>query len=163
MNQILQGQYNHSMKSLCVLSPSVMFNSLQPHGLQPARLLCPWGFSRQEYWSGLACPPPGDLPDPGLKPRSPALQVDSLPSEPPGTQNASLLLFCYSRCVASSYVTSIFKVIKQVLQFQSSHPHGSHQEGRREECKRQQRIFNNREKLLHFSDKEPSYNCEISK
>ena len=37
------------------------------------------GFSRQEYWSGLPCPPPGDLPTPGIKPRSPALQVDSLP------------------------------------------------------------------------------------
>ena len=43
------------------------------------------GFSRQEDWSGLPCPPPGDLPDPGIKPRSPALAGDgSLPSEPPG-------------------------------------------------------------------------------
>ena len=41
------------------------------------------GFSRQEYWSGLPCPPPEDLPDPGIEPRSPALQADSLPSEPP--------------------------------------------------------------------------------
>ena len=41
-------------------------------------------FSRQEYWRGLPCPPPGDLPDPGIKPRSPALHADSLPSEPPG-------------------------------------------------------------------------------
>ena len=41
-------------------------------------------FSRQEYCSGLPCPSPGDLPDPGIKPRSPALQADSLPSEPPG-------------------------------------------------------------------------------
>ena len=38
---------------------------------------------RQEYWSGFPCPPPGDLPNPGIKPRSPALQADSLPSEPP--------------------------------------------------------------------------------
>ena len=37
------------------------------------------GFSKQEYWSGLPCPPSGDLPDPGLKPVSPALQVESLP------------------------------------------------------------------------------------
>ena len=44
------------------------------------------GFSRQEYWSGLTCPPPGDLPDPGIKPRSPPLQADSLPSEPLGRQ-----------------------------------------------------------------------------
>ena len=41
------------------------------------------GFSRQEYWSGLPCPPPGDLANPGIKPRSPTLQV-ALPSEPPG-------------------------------------------------------------------------------
>ena len=49
-----------------------------------ARLLCPWGFSRQEYWSGLPFPSPGDLPDPGIKLRPPTLQADSLPSEPPG-------------------------------------------------------------------------------
>ena len=41
-------------------------------------------FSRQEYWSGLPCPPPGDLPDSGIEPRSPTLQADSLLSEPPG-------------------------------------------------------------------------------
>ena len=38
----------------------------------------------QEYWSGLPCSPSGDLPDPGIKPRSPSLQVDSLPTEPSG-------------------------------------------------------------------------------
>ena len=42
------------------------------------------GFSRQEYWSGLPCPPPGHLPNPGTEPRSPALQADSLLSEPLG-------------------------------------------------------------------------------
>ena len=41
-------------------------------------------FSRQEYWSGLPFPSPGDLPDPGIEPRSPTLQADALPSEPPG-------------------------------------------------------------------------------
>ena len=41
-------------------------------------------FSRQEYWSGLPFPSPGDLPDPGIKPVSPALQADALLSEPPG-------------------------------------------------------------------------------
>ena len=41
-------------------------------------------FSRQEYQSGLPFPSPGDLPDPGIEPRSPALQGDALPSEPPG-------------------------------------------------------------------------------
>ena len=42
------------------------------------------GFSRQEYWSGLPFPSPGDLPDPGIELRSPALQADALTSEPPG-------------------------------------------------------------------------------
>ena len=41
-------------------------------------------FSRQEYWIGLPFPSPGDLPDPGIEPTSPALQADSLPPEPPG-------------------------------------------------------------------------------
>ena len=41
------------------------------------------GFSRQEYWSGLPFPSPEDLPDPGIKPRSPTLQADALTSEPP--------------------------------------------------------------------------------
>ena len=41
------------------------------------------GFSRQEYWSGLPFPSPGDLPDPGIEPRSPALEADTLTSEPP--------------------------------------------------------------------------------
>ena len=42
------------------------------------------GFSRQEYWSGLPFPSPGDLPDPEIEPRSPTLQADSLPTEPQG-------------------------------------------------------------------------------
>ena len=42
------------------------------------------GFSRQEYWSGLSCLPPLDLPNPGIESRSPTLQTDSLLSEPPG-------------------------------------------------------------------------------
>ena len=42
------------------------------------------GFSRQEYWRGLPCPPPGDLPDPGIELKSPASWAGSLPSEPPG-------------------------------------------------------------------------------
>ena len=42
------------------------------------------GFSRQEHWSGFLCPPPGDLPNPGIEPESPALQVSFLSPEPPG-------------------------------------------------------------------------------
>ena len=48
------------------------------------------GFSRQEYWSGLPFPSPGDLPDPGIEPRSPTLQVDALTSEPPGKPDSCL-------------------------------------------------------------------------
>ena len=44
----------------------------------------PMGLSRQEYWSGLPFPPPGDFSNPGIKPRPPTLQADALPSEPPG-------------------------------------------------------------------------------
>ena len=59
----------------------------------PLRYSClgnPWeiqqsmGFSRQEYWSGLPFPSPGDLPDPGIEPKPPAFQADALTSEPPG-------------------------------------------------------------------------------
>ena len=51
------------------------------------------GFSRQEYWSGL--PFPGDLPNPGIEPWSPALCVDALPSEPPGKPLPFSLSFIY--------------------------------------------------------------------
>ena len=46
--------------------------------------------SRQEYWSGLPFPSLGDLPDPGIEPRSPSLQADALPSEPPGKPQRNL-------------------------------------------------------------------------
>ena len=62
----------------CKLSHFSVSDFLRPHGLYIVRqgpLFM--GFSRQEYWSGLLCPPPGDLPNPGITPRSPALQVDS--------------------------------------------------------------------------------------
>ena len=75
-----------------VLSCSVVSDSLRPCELQPVRLLCPWGFSRQEYWSGLPYLPPGDLPDPGIKPVSlisPALAGGFFsPVNNPSTQEA---------------------------------------------------------------------------
>ena len=72
------------------------------------------GFSRQEYWSGLPFPSPGDLPDPGIEPRSPAFQADALTSEPPGTLSPMMFyMFCeftwfaYERvCVLSRSVVS---------------------------------------------------------
>ena len=51
----------------------------------------PMGFSRQEYWSGLPFPPPRDLPNPGVEPRSPTLQADSSPSEPPEKAHISII------------------------------------------------------------------------
>ena len=58
------------------LSRSVVSDFLRPQGLKPTSLLWPWGFSRQEYWSRLPCPPPGDLPNTAIQPmslQSPAL------------------------------------------------------------------------------------------
>ena len=78
--------FNSSHKK-CMSAQS--FDSLQPHGLQPAKAPLSKGFSRQEYWSGLLFPPPGDLPDPGKEPGSPALQADSLPAAPPGKPRSS--------------------------------------------------------------------------
>ena len=79
--------------TLQCLVTSVMSDSLRLHGLQPAKLLGPWEFSRQEYWSGLPCPSPGDLPNPGIQPSSPALQADSLLFEPPRKPATLLVLF----------------------------------------------------------------------
>ena len=63
--EILRWERIVYIKILLCCAQSVMSDSFQPYGLQPARLFCPWGFSRQEYWSGLPCPP-----DPGIRPTS---------------------------------------------------------------------------------------------
>ena len=63
--------------------------------MTPQTVACPvplsMGFSRQEYWSELLFPSPGDLPNPGIEPKSPTLQADSLPNEPQGSPNLNLL------------------------------------------------------------------------
>ena len=75
--------------------PGGLQSIVKVKSLSPVRLfVTPWtvahqapsskGFSRQEYWSGLPFPSPGDLPNPGIEPRSPSLQADALTSEPPG-------------------------------------------------------------------------------
>ena len=56
-------------------------------------------FSRQEYWSGLPFPSTRDLPNPGIEPRSPALQADSLPSELPGKPRDQTRIF-YVSCIS---------------------------------------------------------------
>ena len=64
------------------------------------------GFSRQEYWRGLPCPPPWDLSNPGIEPRSPALQVDSLPSEPPGKPQIHTTIYE----IGSMYSTILYSI-----------------------------------------------------
>ena len=68
---------------LCLLSHCHVRCSVTPWTVAHQAPLS-MGVSRQESWSGLPCPPPRDLPDLGIKPRSPTLQADSLQSEPPG-------------------------------------------------------------------------------
>ena len=64
----------------------------RPHGLQPTSLLYPWEFSRQQYWSVLPSPPPWDLANPEIEPRSPVLPANSLPEKPKNTRVDSLSL-----------------------------------------------------------------------
>ena len=73
--------YNTGVKCRHSVSCSVKYNSLQPHGLQPTRILCPWDFPVKNPGVGKLFPSPGDPPDPRIKLRSPALQVDSFPPE----------------------------------------------------------------------------------
>ena len=72
------------------VSRSVMSDSVNPWTVARQAPLS-MGFSRQEYWSGLPFPSPGDRPNPGIKPGSPALQADSLPSEPAGRPQLGFL------------------------------------------------------------------------
>ena len=84
-----------STDTLSVTIGSIAFSRSEVKALSHVQLfVTPWtvahqappfmGFSRQDSWSGLPFPSPGDLPDPGIEPRSPALQADALTSEPPG-------------------------------------------------------------------------------
>ena len=65
---------------------------LQPHGTVAYQAPLSMEFSRQEGQSGQPVPSPGDLPNSGTKPRSPALQADSLPSQPPGKFYGKMIL-----------------------------------------------------------------------
>ena len=85
---------------MCAVT-SVVSDSLLPYRLKPTRLLSV-GFSRQEQWSGLPCPPPGDLPESGIEPASlmsPALQAESLPIEPPGKPQSKRQIYKYYKGV----------------------------------------------------------------
>ena len=76
---------------------SVVSDSLGPHGVARQAPLSV-GFSRQQYWGGLPFIPPGDLPDPGIEPKSPALAGRFFTAEPPGklsTKYTCLFFFFY--------------------------------------------------------------------
>ena len=96
-------------KSVCVLNHSVISNSWQPQGLQHTRALCPWGFSRQEYWSGLPYLPPGDLPNPGIKPRSPILQAILYQLTHQGSPSLRIRCNNYKYSCTQDRSTSIYK------------------------------------------------------
>ena len=72
------GRSRHLLHCIVSLSRIQLFVTPQTVAYQAPLSM---GLSRQEYWSGLPFCSPGDLPDPGIKPRSPALEADSLPSE----------------------------------------------------------------------------------
>ena len=107
--------------SFAVLSYLVMSDSLQP--------LCPWGFSKQGYWSGLPFPSPGNLPYPGIKPRSPILWADAfcLTSNPTlplryctalhtlSLTSLHLLWFHYYTEFALAKVINYLKLLKPVV------------------------------------------------
>ena len=71
------------IKSVCLLSHAVMSDSAIPWTVARQAPLA-MGFSRQEYWSGLPFPPPGDLPDPGIEPACPAVSGRFFTTETPG-------------------------------------------------------------------------------
>ena len=81
-NRLTEDRKNESV------SPSVTSDSSRPHGLKPTSLLCPWNSPGKNTGVGSPFLHPGDLPDPGIKPGSPALQADSLSSGKPLTQQS---------------------------------------------------------------------------
>ena len=72
------------------------------------------GFSRQEYWSGLPFPSPGDLPDPGIELGSPALRADALTSEPPGKPKGS-----------TKKLLELIDKFSKVIEYKSQHTNSS--------------------------------------
>ena len=85
------GRLTHPLQRLMMMlfSCSVVSSSLRPHGLNPPGLLCPWGFSKQKYWSGLPFPSPGDLPNLGSNPylQSGFFTTQSLGKAPKADEN----------------------------------------------------------------------------
>ena len=101
-NHVFTSNFRFTRTAVRVLSSPVVSDSLGPHELEPSRLFCPWYFSREEYWRGLPFPPPGDLPDPGIKLTSPALAHEfftTLPGKPKNEILSKYLLTSLSMTV----------------------------------------------------------------
>ena len=104
------------------------------------RLLCPWDSPGNNYWSGLLCPPPGDLPDPGIKPMSISLlhwQVGSLPLVPPGKTSNSSYSMLNKKIITVRQVLWELKVLDEHIQYLGSlTSHGGEQDLVNLFCKR---------------------------
>ena len=91
--------------AVCVLVTQSCLILCDPMDCSPPRLLCPWGFSRRGHWSGLPCPPPGDLPNPGIDPGLPhcrwILCQLSYQGSPGGTFQVLIRLLVCATCFAS--------------------------------------------------------------
>ena len=103
-----------------MLSPSVVSDSFVTPWTVAHQAPLSMESSKQEYWSGLPCPPPGDLPDPGMEPRSPALQAGSLP---PSDQIRSVAQSCLTLCNPMNLGTPGLPVHHQLPEFTETHVH----------------------------------------
>ena len=125
---------------MCLLSSEFAHVKVKVKSLSRVRLFAtPWtlayqappsmGFSRQEYWSGLPFPSPGDLPNPGIKPRSLTLQADALPSEPQEFAHRSTKTFssvtqsCPTLCDPMNHSMPGLPVHRQLPEFTQTHVH----------------------------------------
>ena len=107
--------HNNSKKQVLLVSIYILWNQrtqlcltlCDPMDCSPQAPLS-MEFSRQEYWSGLPFPPPGDLPNPGIEPRSPTLQADSFPTEPPGKPLTYIIILFNPYKNSAVWVLSLF-------------------------------------------------------
>jgi len=115
-----QGGSSHGNTGVCTCMLSRVRLFVTP-GTVARQAALSMGFSRQEYWSGLPCLPPGDLPNPGIKPASPALQAGSLPLSHRGSLHSNTLIskeepVVKSKCLPPTYC-SLSIVWRQFLGF----------------------------------------------
>ena len=133
-----QYDWNFQQCFMCLLSSEFAHVKVKVKSLSRVRLFAtPWtlayqappsmGFSRQEYWSGLPFPSPGDLPNPGIKPRSLTLQADALPSEPQEFAHRSTKTFssvtqsCPTLCDPMNHSMPGLPVHRQLPEFTQTH------------------------------------------